>query len=53
MVDDLLDDEELLDEDLEFQYGSKKKLDDAVDNGDMDAEDALFLEGYQDDDDED
>lgn len=50
-MDDILDEEDILDEDLEFTYGSKKKLDEEVENGDMEAEDALFLEGYQEDDD--
>ena len=49
------DDDELFEEDLaegeESGYGSKKKLEDDVDNGDMDAEDALSLEGYHDDED--
>jgi len=45
-IDDILDEEELLDEDLDFAYGSKKKLEKAVDEDEMEAEDALFMEGY-------
>ena len=48
-IDDIIDEEELLDEDLDFAYGSKKKLAKAVDDDEMEAEDALFMEGYLDD----
>tara|TARA_Y100000310_G_C20429685_1_gene690829 strand:- start:517 stop:681 length:165 start_codon:yes stop_codon:yes gene_type:complete len=51
-IDDIVEEDELLDEDLDFAYGSKKKLNKAVDDGDMEAEDALFMEGYLDDDEE-
>jgi isopentenyl phosphate kinase len=53
-IDDILDDDELLDEefsdDVDITYGTKKKLDEAVDNDDMEAEDALFMEGYMEED---
>tara|TARA_Y100000310_G_C20647094_1_gene797258 strand:+ start:587 stop:748 length:162 start_codon:yes stop_codon:yes gene_type:complete len=49
-IDDILDDEELLDEDLDPAYGSKKKLEKAVDDDEMEAEDALFMEGYMEED---
>ena len=49
-IDDTIDEEELLDEDLDFAYGSKKKLEKAVDDDEMEAEDALFMEGYLDED---
>jgi hypothetical protein len=53
---DLLDDDEELYEEESTEeseaYGNKKKLNEAVDNGDMDAEDALFMEGYLDDEEE-
>jgi len=52
-MDDFIEEEDLLDEDLEYAYGSKKRLDEDVDNGDLDAEDALFFEGYQGEDEED
>ena len=45
-MDDFIEDEEL-DEELEYASGSKRKLDEEVDNGDLEAEDALFFEGYQ------
>jgi hypothetical protein len=51
-IEDTIEEDELLDEDLDSTYSSKKKLDKAVDDGDMDAEDALFMEGYMDEDDD-
>ena len=54
-MDLLDDDEELYEEESSEEseaYGTKKDLDEAVDNGDMDAEDALFMEGYLEDDEE-
>jgi len=49
-IDDYVDEEDLLDDEIDLEYTSKRKLAKAVDEGDMEAEDALFMEGYLDDD---
>lgn len=47
-IDDYVDEEDLLDDEIDLEYTSKRKLEKAVDEGDMEAEDALFMEGYLD-----
>lgn len=48
-IDDEYIEEDLLEDDVDVEYTSKKKLEKAVDEGDMEAEDALFMEGYLED----
>ncbi|MBS3156777.1 hypothetical protein J4442_01225 [Candidatus Woesearchaeota archaeon] len=45
-IDDYVDEEDVLDDEIDLEYTSKRKLEKAVDEGDMEAEDALFMEGY-------
>ena len=45
-IDDYIDEEDVLDDEIDVEYTSKRKLEKAVDEGDMEAEDALFMEGY-------
>ena len=45
-IDDYVDEEYVLDDEIDLEYTSKRKLEKAVDEGDMEAEDALFMEGY-------
>lgn len=45
-IDDYLDEEDVFEDEVDLEYTSKKKLEKAVDDGDMEAEDALFMEGY-------
>ena len=45
-IEDYVDEEDILDDEVDLEYTSKRKLEKAVDEGDMEAEDALFMEGY-------
>lgn len=45
-IEDYVDEEDILEDEIDLEYTSKRKLEKAVDEGDMEAEDALFMEGY-------